>query len=128
MEAANEREIEMFSDHLPKIDEVPNRTLFMVAAGLVILCQLVAMTLVVDGQVNMAQVRDALRVSERTAINRCMESSLGAARHSCIQQAKAPAPDGPSTQALADTEESDITALPANPAQGLLPASFAAQQ
>lgn len=117
----------MFSDHLPKIDEVPNRTLFLVSAGLVVLCQLVAMAMVVDGQVSVAQVRDALRVSERTAINQCMESSLGAARHSCILQAKAantPVQDGQSTQALADTEESDITALPANPVQGFLPASF----
>jgi hypothetical protein len=121
----------MFSDHLPKIDEVPNRMLFLVAAGLVILCQLAAMALVVDGQVNLAQLRDALRISERTAINQCMESSLGVARHDCIQQAKAanaPPQDAQSTQALADTEESDITALPANPVQGLVPASFAPRQ
>jgi hypothetical protein len=121
----------MFSDHLPKIDEVPSRVLFLVAAGLVILCQLVAMAMVVDGQVSMAQVRDALRISERAAINLCMESSLGAARHDCMQQAQAanaPAPDGQGTQALADTEESDITALPASPVQGLLPASFSAPQ
>jgi hypothetical protein len=121
----------MFSDHLPKIDELPNKMLFLVAAGLVILCQLVAMAMVVDGQVSMAQVRDASRVSERTAINQCMESSLGVARHNCIQQAKAtntPVQDGPSAQALADTEESDITALPANPVQGLLPASFSPRQ
>jgi hypothetical protein len=131
MEAANERGIDMFSDHLPKIDEVPGRTLFMVAAGLVILCQLVAMTLVVDGQVNMVQVRDAKRVSERAAISQCMESSLAATRHSCIQQAKAAnarAQDGKNTQALADTEESDITALPASPVQGLMPPSFAPRQ
>jgi hypothetical protein len=127
----NERGIAMFSDHLPKIDELPSRTLFMVAAGLVILCQLVAMTLVVDGQVNMAQVRDTLRVSERTAISQCMESSLAATRHSCIQQANAanaPIQDGQNTQALADSEESDITALPASPVQGLMPASFAPRQ
>ena len=121
----------MFSDHLPKIDEVPNRMLFLAAAGLVILCQLAAMALVVDGQVNSAQVRDALRVSERMAINRCLETSLGTARHNCIQQAKAAKTsiqDGQSTHALADTEESDITALPANPVQGFLPVSFAPRQ
>lgn len=121
----------MFSDHLPKIDEVPSKTLFLVAAGLVILCQLAAMALVVDGQVNLAQVRDALRVSERTAINQCMESRLGAARHNCIQQAKganASVQDGQSTQALADTEESDITALPAKQMQGFTPASFSPRQ
>jgi len=121
----------MFSDHLPKIDEVPNKTLFLVAAGLVIVCQLIAMALVVDGQVNMAQVRDALRVSERIAVVRCMESSLGAKRNSCIEQAgaaSAAAQQAKRTQALADTEESDITALPAGPVQGFTPASFATRQ
>ena len=104
----------------------------MVAAGLVLLCQLVAMALVVDGQMNLAQVRDALRISERTAVIRCMESSLGATRHSCIEQANAAnalAQDGPvnpSTQALADTEESDITALPPRPVQAFMPAAFSA--
>ena len=121
----------MFSDHLPKIDEVPSKMLFLVAAGLVILCQLAAMALVVDGQVNLAQVRDALRVSERTAINQCMESRLGAARHNCIQQAKAAnasVQDEPSTQVLSDTEESDITALPPKQMQGFMPTSFAPRQ
>lgn len=121
----------MFSDHLPKIDEVPSRMLFLVAAGLVILCQLAAMALVVDGQVNLAQVRDALRLSERTAINQCMESSSGAARHNCIQRAKAAnayVQDGQSTQALADTAESDLTALPAQQMRGFPPASFAPRQ
>lgn len=122
----------MFSDHLPKIDEVPSRILFMVAAGLVLLCQLAAMALVVDGQVNLAQVRNALRISERSAVIHCMESSLGATRHSCIEQANAAnalALDGPvnhGTQALADTEESDITALPTGPVQGFIPAAFSA--
>jgi hypothetical protein len=121
----------MFSDHLSKIDEVPSRMLFLVAAGLVVLCQLVAMVMVVNGQVSMAQVRDSSRVFERTAIKQCMESSLGATRHSCMQQVKAanaPVQDWQSSQALADTEESDITALPANPVQGLLPVSVALDQ
>ena len=124
----------MFSDHLPKIDEVPNRTLFMMAAGLVLLCQLVAMALVVDGQVNLAQVRNALRISERTAVIHCMESSLGATRHSCIEQANAAnalAQDGPvnhGTQALAVTEESDIPALPPGPVRGFMPAAFSASR
>ena len=121
----------MFSDHLPKIDEVPSKTLFLVAAGLVLVCQLIAMALVVDGQVNMAQVRDALRVSERIAVVRCMESSLGAKRNSCMEQAaaaSAAAQQAKRTHALADTEESDITALPASSVQVFTPASFATRQ
>lgn len=101
----------------------------MVAAGLVLLCQLAAMALVVDGQMNLAQVRDALRISQRTAVIHCMESSLGSTRHSCIEQANALAQDGPvnpGTQALAITEESDITALPPGSAQAFMPAAFSA--
>ena len=63
----------MFSDHLQKIDEVPYKTLLGVAAGLVILCQLIAMVLVVDGQVEKAQVRDLRYASEQMAIARCSE-------------------------------------------------------
>jgi hypothetical protein len=121
----------MFSDHLPKIDELPNRMLFLVAAVLVILCQLVAMAMVVGGQVDTAQLRDASRAFERNAINQCLESNLTATRHSCMEQtnvADAYAHNRQSTQALANTGGSDMTALPSNPVESFLPASFTARQ
>ena len=78
----------MFSDHLRKINEIPRKTLLGVAGGFLILCQLVALAMVADEQVKKAQVREAQRTSERIAAAHCWESSMGAARHSCLQQAK----------------------------------------
>lgn len=79
----------MFSDHLRKISEVPRRTLLGVAACFVILLQLGAMAMVADGQMKKAQARATLLTSERIAAAHCMERSMGAARHSCVQQARA---------------------------------------
>jgi hypothetical protein len=78
----------MFSDHLPKIEEMPYRTLLLVAAGLVILCQLAAMAFVAESQVAKAKERDDQRRAELMAISQCMETSAGAARSQCIQQAR----------------------------------------
>lgn len=73
----------MFSDHLRKVDEAPTRTLLLIAAGLVIVCQLVAMVLVADGQVEKAQMREASQASARAATAWCVESSRGAALRQC---------------------------------------------
>jgi hypothetical protein len=73
----------MFSDHLRKIDEAPTRTLLMIAAGLVIVCQLVAMVLVTAGQVEKAQMREANQASARAATAWCVESSHGVALRQC---------------------------------------------
>jgi hypothetical protein len=73
----------MFSDHLPIIDEAPTKTLLVIAAGLVIVCQLVAMVLVADGQVEKAQLREASHASARAATAWCIESSRGAALRDC---------------------------------------------
>jgi len=121
----------MFSDHLQKIDEVPYKTLLGVAAGLVILCQLIAMVLVVDGQVEKAQVRDLWYASERMAIARCSEGSMGAARQSCIQQARAagyPSQETysrQSTKLVANASEIESAAMPIHQVQSFMPAPFA---
>ncbi|MGB4117694.1 MAG: hypothetical protein WBK51_14235 [Polaromonas sp.] len=73
----------MFSDHLRKIDDAPAKTLLLVAAGLVIVCQLVAMVLVADGQVEKAHLREASQASARAATAWCVESSHGAALREC---------------------------------------------
>lgn len=78
----------MFSDDLQKIDKLPHKTLFGVAAGLVILCQLVAIALVANGQVAKARERDARHAYEQMAVSQCMETNIGAARHDCIQQTR----------------------------------------
>lgn len=73
----------MFSDHLRKIDEAPAKTLLLIAAGLVIVCQLVAMVMVASGQVEKAQLREASHASIRAATAWCIQSSSGAALRDC---------------------------------------------
>lgn len=126
----------MFSDHLRKIDEIPYKTLMLVAAGLVILCQLAAMAFVADAQVTKAKLRDDQRRAELMAISQCMETRPGAARQNCIQQARVlvtppppPAADSASkAPAFAEASASAGSVMPAHPAhspQGLMAASFA---
>ncbi|EJL86359.1 hypothetical protein PMI15_01577 [Polaromonas sp. CF318] len=126
----------MFTAHLRKFDELPYKTLLMVAAGLVILCQLAAMAFVADSQVAKARLRDEQRRAELVVIAHCMETSAGAARHSCIQQARViatappqPAADSvPREPAFAEASSSAGHAMPARPVrppQGFMAASFA---
>jgi hypothetical protein len=125
----------MFSDHLRKFDEMPYKTLLLVAAGLVILCQLAAMAFVADAQVAKAKVRDDQRRAEFMAIAQCMETRAGAARHSCIQQARVvatalppAAESAPKAPAFADASASAggvMPARPVHPPQGFMAASFA---
>ncbi len=123
----------MFTDYLQKIDQLSLKTLFGVAAGLVILCQLVAMALVVDGQVSKAQLRDAQYASERVAFAYCIESSNGVARNNCMRQVQAvtrPSREIDSSQGMqtvASTSGLTNAAIPAPLSQGLMPASFTAR-
>ena len=84
----------MFSDHMPKIEEMPYKKLLLIAAGLVILCQLAAMAFVAESQVAKAKERDSQRRTELMAISQCMETSAGAARSQCVQQARVVLPVG----------------------------------
>jgi len=126
----------MFSGHLRKFDELPYKTLLMVAAGLVIVCQLAAMAFVADSQVAKARLRDEQRRAELVAIAHCMETSAGAARQNCIQQARvaATAPPPPAADsaskapAFAEASASAGSVMPGHPAhspQGFMAASFA---
>ena len=77
----------MLSQTLKKIDKVSNKTMFTVAACLVIVCQLVAMALVVNGQVERAESRDSAAGPERLAAARCNDVGVVAMRQNCLQQA-----------------------------------------
>ena len=92
----------MFSDHLQKIDHASGKTMLLIAAGLVIVCQLVAMVLVSQGQVEKAQAREASQASARAALSWCVESSRGAALKDCDRPS-------PSSSAPADTELGSTT-------------------
>lgn len=78
----------MFSDHLRKIDEAPHKILLLVAAGLVMVCQLVAMALVAGEQVQKAQMRGDSQTSRQVAVASCVESSRGVAVKDCFQLAR----------------------------------------
>lgn len=78
----------MFSDHMNKIDNASTAKLWAIAGGAVILCQLAAFAMVADGQVKKAEVRESQLAAQRVAVANCMESSIGAARHACLQQAR----------------------------------------
>jgi hypothetical protein len=67
----------MLSDHLRKFDEIPYKTLLIVAAGLVILCQLAALAFVADSQVAKAKLRESQRVAQMQAIAQCMDAYSG---------------------------------------------------
>ena len=73
----------MFSDHLPKIDHTARHNLFVIAAALVMVCQLVAMVVVADGQVKKAEVRESQMQSQRLVVAQCLENTKGAALSSC---------------------------------------------
>lgn len=76
----------MFSDHMPKMSRFPQTGLLIMAGGLVIVCQLVAMAMVADQQVQRAGVRDLQRVAQQVAFADCIQRSTGASRHGCIRQ------------------------------------------
>jgi len=120
----------MFSDHVAKINAIPRKTLLGVAGGFLILCQLVALAMVADEQVKKAQARETLRISERIATAHCMESSMGAARHSCLQQAKAAGLPAAVTdprqvgEAVASNFSPESSALAAHQRQDFRPAMF----
>lgn len=81
----------MFPDPIQQAQEPSYKVWLGVAAGLVIACQLVAMALVVDGQVERAQSRGVQYASERSALAQCSQSSLGSERQNCVLQVQAAA-------------------------------------
>jgi hypothetical protein len=99
----------MFSDHLRKIDNASGKTLLLIAAGLVIVCQLVAMVLVAQGQVDKAYVREASQASERSAVAWCIETSYGAELKSCTN--RLPAYSEPDNTQFVSAKPHDYVAL-----------------
>jgi hypothetical protein len=78
----------MFSDHLQKLDRVSTRSLFLMAGGLVIACQLVAMVMVAGEQVKKAELRESPQSLQRAAIARCFEGNTRAEQQSCMLQVR----------------------------------------
>lgn len=78
----------MFSDHLKKATRFPQTGLLMAAGALVLVCQLVAIALVANQQVQRASVRDLQRFAQQVAFADCIERSTGPTRHGCIRQSQ----------------------------------------
>ena len=120
----------MFSDHLQKIDKMPYKTLLVISAGLVFLCQLVAMVLVVDSQVEKAQIRDAQSSAAQMVIADCSENYSGPARSRCIEQMQArlaaePVANGQSATVMSSQQGG---ASPVGRVRGVLQAAFQTRQ
>ena len=75
----------MFSDNLEIIDNAPAKKMFLIAAGLVLVCQLVAMALVAEGQVEKAHAREASQASFQAAMASCIENSRGVDLKDCAR-------------------------------------------
>ena len=120
----------MFSDRLTKIDQMPYKTMLGLAAGLVMLCQLVAMVLVVEGQVKKAEARDSSLGSQRLVIAQCNQAGSASARQSCVQQAMAAfnVPHDPEAstqvQALTNSGPLERGEVSTGKAQGFTPAAY----
>ena len=76
----------MFSDHLPKIDQTAARNLMVIAGALVMVCQVVAMVMVADGQVKKAEARESQMQSQRLVVAQCLETVRGAALSGCTDR------------------------------------------
>ena len=73
----------MGAEHLKKLDKLPGGALFGIAAALVFICQLVAMVLVVEGQVQRAHSRQAAQQVKAAAD---VPASLQARQIEAVQQ------------------------------------------
>lgn len=78
----------MFSDQIQKSGRFPQAGLLMAAGGLVIVCQLVAMAMVADKQVQRAGVRDLQRIAQQLAVADCIQRSIGPGRRDCLRQSQ----------------------------------------
>ena len=82
----------MFSDHLIKTERWPVINLFALAGLLVAMCQLAALALVVDSQIDKADVRDQRNREHVAEMADCldrMQHDVRPLRHGCIQQVQA---------------------------------------
>ena len=113
----------MFSDHSKKVGEVPSRALWGVAAGVVFACQLAALIVVVDGQVEKAGRLQAQYSSVQMAVADCAANHSGAARRQCVDQANAePAPE---VRLVTEVSEQTGASLSASNAQGFVQTTYA---
>ena len=92
----------MFSDHWRKRTWFPQVGLMMLAAGLVGVCQLLAVVLVGGNPLQNTGLRDLQQV----ALADCIQRSTSASRHGCIRQSQLESADRELLAASPADEES----------------------
>lgn len=118
----------MFSERVKKVDTMPFRGLLGVAAGLVFMCQLAALALVANGQVEKAHVRDAYYSSAQTEMADCSKTYSGPKRNQCIEQINATInPYSTYTSSLEAQSHSSVTQLADQGASAMPSATRAVQ-
>ena len=113
----------MFSDHLPKIDQTSGGNLFVIAAALVMVCQLVAMVVVTDGQVKKAEFRE----SRRLVLAQCLENVKGAARFTCTDRFYSDNRQASILSQVDDSTQDRSQSARRSTIEGLMAVSFAAR-
>ncbi len=117
----------MFSDHLPKINQTSGRNLFVIAGALVMVCQLVAMVVVTDGQVKKAEFRESQMQSQRLVLAQCLENVKGAARPTCTDRVYSDNRQATILSQVDDSTQDRSQSAPRSTIEGLMAVSFAAR-
>ena len=80
----------MFSAQLKPIDKMPANKMLLLAAGLVLVCLLIAMAMVAGGQVQKAELRQLSEANFQSAFANCLQSRQGSALRDCSRLASSP--------------------------------------
>ncbi len=117
----------MFSSHLPPVHHIPREYLFAGAGLVLVIAMLFGVAAVASGQVEKAELRHSMLVSQRVAIAQCVETFGGIELNKCVIQAQAaPADSGRTVTTLADNSGGFTRnhAMSAGASQGLIPVAF----
>ena len=77
----------MFSAQLKPIDKMSDNKMLLLAAGLVLVCLLIAMAMVAGGQVQKAELRQLSQANFQSAFANCLQSRQGSALRDCARLA-----------------------------------------
>ena len=77
----------MFSAQLKPIDKMSAKKMLLLAAGLVLVCLLIAMAMVAGGQVQKAELRQLSQANFQSAFANCLQSRQGSALRDCARLA-----------------------------------------
>ncbi|MDO9405605.1 MAG: hypothetical protein Q7T87_16350 [Polaromonas sp.] len=118
----------MFSNHLTPVRSSRAGKVLLAVGTLAIAGQLGAVAMVAEGQVKKAELRQSRMAAERLAVAHCLESSVGANRHICLQQARADYGSELVLPVVSRNTAADVQAMAGMPASnGLMPVSLVTQ-